>query len=170
MTTPSSILAWRIPWTEEAGGLQSIGLQIAGHDWSNLGHMQLLCRQFSLSHVQLFVTPWTIARQASCPSPIPGACSNSHPLSQQCHPNISFCIVPFSFCLHSFPALQSFPMCQFFATGGQSTGASASGLFIPMYIQDWFPLGWTGWTSMQPKGLSRVFSNPAVQKNQFFGA
>jgi len=138
---PSSILAWRIPWTEEPGGLQSIGSQIAGHNWSNLGHMQLLCSQFSLSHVQLFVTPWTVAHQASCPSPIPGACSNSHPLSQQCHPNISSSVVPFSFCIQSFSASQSFPMSQFFTSGGQSIGASASASVIPMNIQDWFPLG-----------------------------
>ena len=102
-----------------------------------------------------------------CPSPTPGACSNSCPLSRWCHPTISSSVVPFSSCPQSSPASGSFPMSQFFASGGQSIGASAS--VLPMNIQDWFPLGVTGWISLQSKGLSRVFSNTTVQKHQFFG-
>ena len=104
-----------------------------------------------------------------CPSPTPGACSNSCPLSWRCHPTISSSVVSFS-CLQSFPVSESIQMSQFFASGGQSIGVSASASVLPMNIQDWFPLGWTGWISLQSKGLSRVFSNTTVQKHQFFGA
>ena len=93
-----------------------------------------------------------------CPSPTPRACSNSCPLSQWCHPNISSAVVPFSSCLQSFPASRSFPLSQFFTSGGQSIRASASASVLPMNIQDWFPLGLTG-LILQSKGLSRVFSN-----------
>ena len=93
-----------------------------------------------------------------------------HQRSQWCHPTISSSIIPFFSCLQSFPASGSFPMSQFFPSGGQNTGASASASVLPMNIQDWFPLGWTGWISVQSKGLSRVFSNTTVQKHQFFGA
>ena len=103
-----------------------------------------------------------------CPSPTPGAYSNSCLLCWWCHPTISSSVIPFSSCLQPFPASGSFPMSQFFASGGQSIGASASSVF-PMNIQDWFPLGWTGWISLQSKGLSRVFTNTTVQKHQFFG-
>ena len=103
-----------------------------------------------------------------CPSPTPGAYSNSCPSSQWCHPAISSSVVPSSSCLQSFPALGSFPMSQFFVWGGQSIGASASASVVPMNIQDWFPLGWSGWISLQSKGLSRVFSNTTLQKHQFF--
>ena len=105
-----------------------------------------------------------------CPLPTPKACSNSCPLSRWCHPTISSSVVPFSSCLQSFPASGSFPMSQFFTSGGQSTAASASASVLPMNIQNWSPLGWTGWISLQSKGLSRVFSNTTVQKHQFFGA
>ena len=104
-----------------------------------------------------------------CLSATPGAYSNSCPLSRWCHPIISSSVVPFSSCLQTFPASGSFPMSQFFTSGGQSIGVSASASVLPMNIQDWFPLGWTGWISLQSKGLSRVFSNTTVQKNQFFG-
>ena len=103
-----------------------------------------------------------------CPSPTLRACSNSCPLSWWCHPTISSSVVHFS-CLQSFPASGSFQMSPFFPSGGQSIGVSASALVLPMNIQDWFPLGWTGWISLQSKGLSRVF-NTTVQKHQFFGA
>ena len=93
------------------------------------------------------------------PSPTPGVYSNSFPLSRWCHPTISSFVVSFSSCLKSFPASESFPMSQFFTPGGQSIGASASASVLPMNIQDWFPLEWTGWISLQSKGLSRVFSN-----------
>ena len=105
-----------------------------------------------------------------CSSPIPGVYSNSCPLSQWCHPTISSSVITFSSCLQSFPASASFQMSQFFSSGGQSIGTSASASVLPMNIQDWFPLGWTGWISLQSKGFSRVFSNTTVQKHQFFSA
>ena len=123
----------------------------------------------SLSHVQLFVTPWTAARHLSCPSPTPGIYSNSCPLSQWCHPTISSSVGLFSSHLQSFPASGSFQMNQFFTLGGQSIGVSASASVLPMNIQYWFPLGWTGWISLQSKGLSKIYSNTTVQKHQFFG-
>ena len=98
-----------------------------------------------------------------CPSPTPTACSNSCPSSRWCHPTISPSVIPFSSCLQSLPASGSFPMSQFFTPGGQSIGVSASASVLPVNIQDWFSLGWTGW------GLLRVFSNTTVQKHQFFG-
>ena len=103
-----------------------------------------------------------------CPSLTPWAYSNSRPLSQWCHPIISSFVIPFSSCPQSFPALGSFQMSQFFASIGQNIGVSASGSVLPMNIQDWFPLGWTGWISLQSKGLSRVFSNTTIQKQQLF--
>ena len=103
-----------------------------------------------------------------CPSPTPGVYSNSYPLSQRCHPSISSSVVPFPSCLQSCPASGSFQMCQFFSSGGQSIGVSASASVLPMNIQDWFPLRWTGWISLQYKGHSTVFSNTRVQKHQFF--
>ena len=105
-----------------------------------------------------------------CPSTTPRVYSNSCPLSRWCHPPISSSAVPFSSRLQSFAASRSFQMSQFFTSGGQSIGVSASASVLPMTIQDWFPLGWTGWISLQFKGLSRVFSNTRVQKRQFFGA
>ena len=104
-----------------------------------------------------------------CPSPTPGACSNSYPSSQWCHSNISSSVIPYSSCLQSFPASGSFPRSQFFTSGHQSIGVSASASVLPMNIQDWFPLGWTGLTSLQSQGLSRAFSDTTVQKHQFFG-
>ena len=105
-----------------------------------------------------------------CPSPTPRVHPNPCPLSRWCHPTISSSVVPYSSRLESFPASGSFQMSQLFTSGGQSIGVSASTLVLPMNSQDWFPLGWTGWISLQSKGLSRVFSNTAVQKHQFFGA
>ena len=105
-----------------------------------------------------------------CPSATPRACSNSWLLSQWCHPTISSSVVPFSSCLESFPASVSFQMSQFFASGGQSIGVSASASVLPMTIQGWFPLELYVLISLQSKGLSRVFSNTTVQKHQFFGA
>ena len=105
-----------------------------------------------------------------CPSPTPRVYSNSCPLSPWCHPAISSSVIPFSSCLQSFPASGSFQISQFFTSGGQSIGVSASASVLPMNIQDWFPLGWTSWISLQSKGLSRVFPNTTVQKHQFFGA
>ena len=106
----------------------------------------------------------------ACPSSTPGVYSDSCPLSQWCHPTISFSVIPFSSHLQSFPASGSFPMSQLFTLGDQSIGVSASTSVLPMNTQDWFPLGWTGWISLQSKGLSRAFSNSTVQKYQFFNA
>ena len=116
-----------------------------------------------LSHVQLFATPWTAAHRPPCPSPTPRVYSNSCLLSQWCHPTISSSVVPFSSCLQSCPASRSFLMSQFFASGGQSFSFSIS---PSMNIQDWFPLGLTGLISLHFKGLSRVFSDTAIQKHQ----
>ena len=102
-----------------------------------------------------------------CPSPTPRVYSNSCPLSGWCHPTISSFLVSFSSRLQSFPASGSFQMSQFFTSGGQSIGVSASKSVLPMNIQDWFPLGWTVWISLLSKGLSRVFSNITVKKHQF---
>ena len=104
-----------------------------------------------------------------CPSPIPGVHPNSCPSSWWCHPTISPSVVPFSSCPQSFPALGSFPMNQVFASGRESIGVSASTSVLLMNTQNWFPLGWTGWISLQSKALLRVFSNTTVQKHQFFG-
>ena len=104
-----------------------------------------------------------------CPSPTPGVYSNSCPLSQWCHPTISSSVIPFSSCLQSFPASGSFPMSQFFTSGGQSIEVSASTTVFSMNIYDWFPLGWTGWISLQSKRLSRIFSNTTFHKHHFFG-
>ena len=105
-----------------------------------------------------------------CPSPTLGVYSNSCPLSQWCHLTISSSVVPFSTCPQSFPASGSFPMSQLFTWGGLSTGVSASASFPPKKSQGWSPTEWTGWISLQAKGLWRVFSNTAVQKHQLFGA
>ena len=102
-----------------------------------------------------------------CPSPPPGACSNSCPLNQWCRPTISSSVVPLFF-FQCFPASGSFQMSQFFPSGDQSMGISALASVLPVNTQDWSPLGWTGWVSLQSKGLSRVFSNTTVQKHQFF--
>ena len=106
----------------------------------------------------------------ACPSPTPGVCSNSCPLSQWCHPAISSSVIPFSSCLQSFPGKESFPMSKFFASGSQSIEVSASASVLSMNIQDWFPFGLTGLISLQSKGLPRLFSNTTVQKHPFFGA
>ena len=123
----------------------------------------------SLSCVWL-CDPWMAAHQASSPLPSPGACSNSCPLSQRCHPTIWSSVVPFSSCLQSFPTSWSFLMSQFFTSGGQSIGFSASASVLSMNIQGWFPLGLTGLISLQSKGFSRVFSSIIIQKHQFLGA
>ena len=112
---------------------------------------------------------WTVTHQASLSITNSRACSNSCPSSRWCHLTLSSSIVPFSSCLQSLPGLGSFPRNPFFASGGQSVRVSALALVLPMNIQDWFPLGWTGWISLQSKGLSRIFSNTTVQKHQFFG-
>ena len=131
-----------------------------------------------LSCARLFVTKSRLKRRESrgwrkteesrlpCPSPTSGACSNSCPSSQWCHPTILYSVVPFS-CLQSFPASGSFPMSQFFASGGQSVGASASASVLPMNIQDWFPLGWTGWISLQSKDSQECSPTPQFKSISF---
>ena len=124
--------------------------------------------QFSCSVVSDSLQPHGLYHTSlPCPSPTPGACSNSCPSSQWWHPAISSCVIPFSPCLQSSPASESFQMSQFFASGCQSIGVSASASVLTMNVQDWFPLGLMGLISLQFKGLSRVFSNTIVQKHQF---
>ena len=122
-----------------------------------------------LSHVQLFATHGLQHARPPCPSPTPRVYSNSCLLSRWCHATILSSVVPFSSCLQSFPASGSFHMRQLFTSGGQSIGVSASTSVLPMNTQVWSPSRWTGWISLQSKGLSRVFSN-IVQKHQFFSA
>ena len=124
--------------------------------------------QFSCSVVSDSLQPHELQHaRPPCPSPTPGVHPNPCPLSQWCHPTNSSSVIPFSSCPQSFPASGSFQMSQFFTSGDQSIGVSASTSVLLMNIQDWFPLGWTGWISLQSKGLSRVFSNTTVQKHQF---
>ena len=121
-----------------------------------------------LSHAWLFATPWTAAHQAFLPWLSPRVYLNLCLLSQWCHPTISFSATPFSSCPQFFPASGSFPLSQFFTSGGQSTGASASVSVLPMNIQHWFPLALPGLISLQFKWLSKIFSSTTVQKHQFF--
>ena len=122
------------------------------------------------SCVRLFWTPWTAARQASLSFTNSQNYSNSCPSSWWCYPTISSSVTPFSSHLQSFPASGSLPMSQFFTSGGQSIGVSTLTSVFPMNTQNWSPLGWTGWISLQPKGLSRVFSSTTVEKHKFFSA
>jgi len=135
--------------------------------------LKSLFRSDQISRSVVYDSLWPHASQHArppCPSPTPGVHSDSCPLNQWCHPAISSSVVPFSSCPQSLPASESFPMRQLFAWGGQSTGVSASTSFLPKKSQGWSPLEWTGWISLQSKGLSRVFSNTTFQKHQFFGA
>ena len=127
--------------------------------------------QFSRSVMSDSLLPHELQHaRPPCPSPIPRVHSDSRPSSRWCHPAISSSVISFSFCPQSLPASESFPMSQLFAWSGQSTGVSALASCLPKNTQDWSPLEWTGWISLQSKGLSRVFSNTTVQKHQFFGA
>ena len=127
--------------------------------------------QFSCSVMSDSLQPHELQHaRPPCPSSTPGVHPNSCPLSQWCHPDISSSVIPFSSCPQSLPASGSFPMSQLFAWGGQSTGVSALASVLPKHTQGWSPSEWTGWISLQSKGLSRVFSNTTVQKHQFFGA
>ena len=125
----------------------------------------MISAQFSCSVMSDSLRPHGLQHaRFPCPSPTPTAYSNSCPSHQWCHPTISSSVVSFSSRLQSFPVSGSFPMSRFFASGGQSIGVSALASGLPMNIQDWFPLGWTGWISLQSSRLSRVFSNTIVQK------
>ena len=127
--------------------------------------------QFNRSVVSNSLWPHGLQHaRPACPSLTPGIYSNSCPLSQWCHPTISFSVIPFSSHLQSFPASGFFPVNQFLTWGGLSFRVSALTSVLPMNIQDWFPLGWTGWISLQSKGLSRVFSNTTLQKHEFSSA
>ena len=126
--------------------------------------------QFSHSVVSDCLWPHELQHaRPPCASPTPGVHPNSCPLSWCCHPAISSSVILFSSCPQSLPALGSFPMSQLFAWGGQSTRVSALASVLPKNTQDWSPSEWTGWISLQSKGLSRVFSDITVQKHQFFG-
>ena len=126
--------------------------------------------QFSRSVVSDSLWPHELQHaRPPCSSPSPGVHSVSCPSSPSCHPAISSSVVPFSSCPQSLPVSESFPMSQLFSWGGQSTGASALASFLPKKSQGWSPSEWTGWISLQSKGLSRVFSNTAVQRHQCFG-
>ena len=138
-----------------------------GHPINPMG----LVFQFSRSVMSDSLRPHGLQQATPpCSSPTPRIYSNSRPLSQWYHPTTSSSVVPFSSRLQSFSASGSFQMSQPFTSGGQSIGVSASTSVLPMNTQDWSPLGWTGWLSLQSKGFSRVFSNTTVQKHQFFGA
>ena len=113
-------------------------------------HLKVTVKFNCLSHLQLFATHWLQRARPACPSPTPEACSNSCPLSQWCHPIISSSVVPFSSCLQSFPPSGSFLASQFFASGGQNIGVSASASVLPMNSQGWFPLGWLVWSPCSP--------------------
>ena len=153
------------PWTVAHQTPLSMRFSRQEH-WSGLGliprvHFSV---QFSCSAVSDSLWPHGLQHaRPPCPSPTPGAYSNSCPLSLWWHPTISSSVIPFSSCPQSFPASGSFPMSQLSASGGQSIGASALASVLPMNIQDWFPLGWTGWISLLYKGLSSVFSNTTIQ-------
>ena len=205
MAIHSSILAWRIPGTEEPGGLQPMGLQRVGHDWATnttittcYYPIEERCELrfiFFLQYSTKCIRPcrnscfWHVANissvqfshsvmsnslkphepQPPSPSPTPGVHQNSS-LSWWCHSTISSSVVPFSSCPQSFPASRSLKMSQLFTSGGQSIGVSASTSVLPVNTQNWSPLGWTVWISLQSKRLSRVFSNTTVQKHQCLGA
>ena len=151
---------WKSPWSQASlatcgmrGLLSETGLQ-----FSSVAQSCPTLRPHEPQHAR-----------PPCPSPIPGFHPNPCPLSRWCHPAISSSVITFS-CPQSLPASGSFPMSQLFSWGGQSIRVSASASVLPMNTQDWSSLGWTGWISLQPKGLSRVFSNTTAQKHQLFGA
>ena len=141
------------------------------HESASAECLSSIHHQFSCSVVSDSLWPHELQHaRPPCPSPTPRVHPNPCPLSWWCHPTISSSVVPFSSCPQSSPASGYFQMSQFFASGGQSIGGSASTSVLQMNTQDWYPLGCTGWISLQSKGLSRVFSNTTVQKHQFLGA
>ena len=163
-----------IPLGHPSAPAPSILYLASNLDWQFVSYMILYTFQCHSLPTPLIPSGWFPGcwswTPSPCLSPTPRVYSNLCPLSQWCHPTISSSVIPLSSHLQSFPASRSFQMSQFFASGGQSIGVSASTSVLPMNIQDWFSLGWTGWISLQSKGLSRVFSNTRVQKHQFFSA
>ena len=158
MATHSRILVWEIAWKKKSGGLQSHGVAMISFIIFQL--LQFSSVQFSHSVVSDSLRPHESQHaRPPCPSPTPRVYANSYPSNRWCHPAISSSIVPFSSCPQSLPASGSFPMSQLFAWGSQSIGVSASASVLPMNTQDWSPLEWTRWISLQSKGLSRVFFN-----------
>ena len=145
-------------------------IEIATSIWKDAQHHQSFSSVQSFNCVQLFATPWIAARQASLSITNSQSSLNSCASRRWCHPAISSSVVPFSSCTQSLPVSGSFPMSQLSTWGAQSIGVSASASVLPLNTNDWSPLGWTGWISLQSKGLSRVFSNITVQKHQFFGS
>ena len=158
------------PWGNGASGVEG-GWALMGETGRCHCNSLWSLVQFSCSVVSDSLQPNELQHtRPPCPPTTPRVYPNTCPSSCWCHPAISSSVVPFSFCPQSFPASGSFPMSQLFAWGGESIGVSALTSVLPMNIQDWSPLGWTGWISLQSKGLSRIFSNTTVQKHQFFGA
>ena len=172
MATHSSILAWRILWTEKTGRLQAIGSHKVRH-WVCTHPYTDRCKDvysssllFSCSVVPDCLRLHELLHtKLPCPSLSPRVCSNSCPLIQWCHPTIPSSVIPLSSHPQSFPASEFFPVSRLFTSGGQRIGASV----LSMNSQDWFPLGLAGLISLQSKGLSRVFSSITVQKHWFFG-
>ena len=166
----SCVCLFMTPWTEAYQAPLSMGFSRQEY-WSGVPlPSPIYCPQFS--HSVMSDPLWPHESQHSrppCPSSTPGVHSDSHPSSQWCHPAMSSSVVPFSSCPQSLPASESFPTSQLFAWGGQSTGVSALASFLPKKSQGWSS-EWTGWISLQSKGLSRVFSSTTVQKHQFLGA
>ena len=155
----------------EPSGVANCNLGFVNLDGKKLHIFHNLSVQFSCLVVSNSLRPRELQHtRPPCPSPTPRVPSNSHPSSRWCHSAISSSVVPVSSCPQSLPASESFPMSQLFAWGAQSTGASALASFPPKKAQGWSPLEWTGWISLQSKGLSRVFSNTTIQTHQFFGA
>ena len=156
-----------LPWTSVNGADYKHGtgtdLPVQVRTGRNQDSEQSLVAVQSFSHARLFVTHGLQHAMPPCPLPSPRVCSNPCSLRWWCHPTISSSIVPFSSCLWSFPASGSFPMSWLFTSGGQSIGASASASVLPMNIQGWFPLGLTGWISLQSKGLSRVLQHHSLK-------
>ena len=181
MATHSSIFVWKIPQTEKPGRPQSMRSQRVGHDWAtSLSLSVYICWTPSSHYLSCCYCCCSVAQSCltlchpmdgrharlPCPSPSLGACSNSCPLSWWCHPTILSSVVPVLYMPSIFPRIRVFPMSQFFASGSQSIGVSSLASVLSVYTQDWFPLGWTGWNSLQSKRLSKVFNN-TVQKHQF---
>ena len=182
--TALSLLLWTPLKTNSPSSHLINGVEQSSHVWNRLPSkskefcqlllflvVQFSSVQFSCSVMSDSFRPHELQHaRPPCPSQTPGFHPDSCPSSQWCHPAISSSVVPFSSCPQYLPASESFPMSQLFTWGGQSTRVSASASFLPKNTQDWSSLGWTGWISLQSKGLSRVFSNTTVQKHQFFGA